>query len=282
MILRRLPGAGMQPQGGVSQMSLGTEAELLRVAGRHGVAVPRVLHVLRPADKLGEGYLMSRERGEALPFRLLVEQRYAQARARFAFECGQTLGRIHQIPVAQLPAGLRDQSIAEQLARTQQLLDEFGNASPVHQLALNWLREHQPPEGPRSLVHGDFRMGNLLLDESALVAVLDWELAHVGNPVEDLGYLCCNVWRFGREPPVGGCGDYEDLLAGYRAVTGSAPPLDQIHYWQVFGTLGWGLVCLTMIELYRSGQDRSLERAAVGRRLSESEIDLLVLLHGRL
>jgi aminoglycoside phosphotransferase (APT) family kinase protein len=128
-------------------------------------------------------------------------------------------------------------------------------------------------------VHGDFRNGNLLVDEQGLVAVLDWELAHVGEPAEDLGYICGNVWRFGRsDRPVGGFGTYEDLLAGYAAVTGDAPSPEEVRYWEVYTALGWGIVCLTMVDMYRSGQDPSLERAAVGRRMSESEIDLLVLL----
>ena len=104
-----------------------------------------------------------------------------------------------------------------------------------------------------------------------LVAVLDWELTHIGYPAEDLGYICGNVWRFGRiDKPVGGFGEYEDLLEGYRSVSGSAPSLEELRYWEVYCALNWGLVCLTMIQMYRSGQDRSLERAAVGRREAES------------
>jgi aminoglycoside phosphotransferase (APT) family kinase protein len=118
------------------------------------------------------------------------------------------------------------------------------------------------------------------VDENGLVAVLDWELAHLGDPVQDLGYICANVWRFGAAPPVGGFGEYADLLAGYASVTGAAPPLQDIRYWQVHAALSWGMVCLLMLEMYRSGRDASLERAAVGRRLSEAEIDLLVLLEG--
>jgi len=161
-------------------------------------------------------------------------------------------------------------------------LDTHGNVSPVLQLALNWLRKHARHEPRRTLVHGDFRMGNLLVDEQGLVAVLDWELAHLGDPVQDLGYLCANVWRFGASQPVGGFGSYEDLLAGYASVTGHVPSMPEIHYWQVHAALSWGMVCLLMLHLYRSGQDASLERAAVGRRLSEAEIDVLVLLEGEL
>ena len=223
---------------------------------------------------------MSRERGEALPFRLLADDCYRDARERLAFQCGQTLGRIHKIPLESLPEGLSDHSGVLLFQRAQELLDTHGNLSPVLQLGLNWLRDRPRRDPLRTLVHGDFRNGNLLVDEDGLVAVLDWELAHLGDPVQDLGYICANVWRFGSPKPVGGFGDYADLLAGYESVTGIAPVMADIHYWQVHAALSWGMVCLRMLEMYRSGEDSSLERAAVGRRLSEAEIDLLLLMEG--
>ena len=279
LILRRMPASAGADAVSVGTIDLPTEAGLLTLARRHRVSVPEVVRVLAPEHGLGTGYIMSRERGEALPFRILGDERFASARRALARQCGETLGRIHQIPLDALPAGLRDLSPEEDFERLQALLDRFGNPSPVHQLGLNWLRENHPPGSRRCLVHGDFRNGNLLVDEQGLVAVLDWELAHVGEPAEDLGYICGNVWRFGRsDRPVGGFGTYEDLLAGYAAVTGDAPSLEEVRYWEVYTALGWGIVCLTMVDMYRSGQDPSLERAAVGRRMSESEIDLLVLL----
>lgn len=282
LILRRLPLSAVaeeDPALQVGSIDLPTEAAIMRLALDHGVAVAAVILVLEPQHKLGVGYLMSREPGEALPYRILADEQYREARDKLAYQCGEALGRIHQLPVAGLPAGLRDLSMSQDLDRIQGLLDAYGNASPVHQLGLNWLREHQPAERARCLVHGDFRNGNLLVDENGLSAVLDWELAHIGYPAEDLGYICGNVWRFGRtDKPVGGFGRYQDLLDGYRAVTGSAPELEEIRYWEVYCALGWGLVCLTMINMYRSGQDTGLERAAVGRRMSESEIDLLLLM----
>ena len=284
LILRRLPGAAAAVDttaefaGG--ELSLADEAELITIAGRHGVPVPAVRLVLRGEHALGQGYIMSRETGEALPFRLLADERYRSAREKLAFQCGQTLGRIHQIPLAVLPGGLADHSGELLFQRAQAFLDQYGNVSPVLQLGLNWLRDNPRTAPWRTLVHGDFRNGNLLVDEQGLVAVLDWELAHLGDPVQDLGYITANVWRFGAVQPVGGFGEYADLLAGYASVTGHTPAMQDIHYWQVHAALSWGMVCLLMLEMYRSGRDASLERAAVGRRLSEAEIDLLVLLEG--
>ena len=283
LILRRLPGgavADTDSAQAVAELSLADEAALITIVGGHAVPVPVVRLLLRPEHALGQGYIMSREAGEALPFRILADERYRSAREQLAFQCGQTLGRIHQVPLTALPAGVPDHSGALLFQRAQLLLDDHGNGSPVLQLGLNWLRGNPRSAPRRTLVHGDFRNGNLLVDENGLVAVLDWELAHLGDPVQDLGYITANVWRFGEAQPVGGFGGYADLLAGYASVTGSAPPMQDIHYWQVHAALSWGMVCLLMLDMYRSGSDPSLERAAVGRRLSEAEIDLLVLLEG--
>jgi aminoglycoside phosphotransferase (APT) family kinase protein len=285
LILRRLPGSpaavtAETTNGSVGELSLADEAALIVVSGQHGVPVPEVRQVLCSEHALGAGYIMSRERGEALPFRLLADDRYSSAREQLAYQCGQTLAHIHNIPLAVLPASLPDHSGELLFQRAQSLLDAHGNMSPVLQLGLNWLRENQRVAPRRTLVHGDFRNGNLLVDENGLVAVLDWELAHIGDPLQDLGYISANVWRFGSPKPVGGFGDYAELLAGYASVTGETPSMDDIHYWQVHAALSWGMVCLLMSQMYRSGQDASLERAAVGRRLSESEIDLLLLMEG--
>jgi len=285
LILRRLAGdqsSETQADEMVSEISLDTEAEVVRLAGQYGVAVPTVVQVLAPEHNLGIGYVMTRESGEALPFRLLSDERYAEARKKLAYQCGQAAARIHQVPVADLPAAMEIQTHRQRLDRWQKLADRFGNSSPVHQMALNWLYENEPANTRQTLVHGDFRNGNLLVDDQGLAAVLDWELAHVGNPVEDLGYFCSNVWRFGHSHnPAGGFGSYEELLAGYESVMGFAPDMSELHYWEVHTAVTWGLCCGLMLGLYRSGQDKSLERAAIGRRFSESEIDLLLLLEGR-
>ncbi len=128
------------------------------------------------------------------------------------------------------------------------------------------------------MVHGDFRLGNLVIDATGLTAVLDWEMAHLGDPLEDLGWLCVPSWRFGAELPVGGFGTYQQLFDGYRSVTGG-PPLDPVRFrwWQVFGTLRWGVICAKQVETFLAGRVRSHELAVIGRRIAETERDLLVL-----
>ena len=134
------------------------------------------------------------------------------------------------------------------------------------------------------LLHGDFRNGNLIFDpEKGVAAVLDWELAHIGDPAEDLSWICVNSWRFGRpDRPVGGFGEYEDLLAGYEAAGGEPVPLSRLRYWQAIGSLKWGVMCLMMYSSWATGASVSVERPMIGRRVSETEIDLVNLLEAGL
>jgi hypothetical protein len=142
-----------------------------------------------------------------------------------------------------------------------------------------WLLEHLPPARPPALVHNDFRNGNLMIGPAGVVAVLDWEIAHVGDPLRDLGWLCTHSWRFGRpDLPVGGFGRLEDLLAGYASVSGKAVDPEHVRFWIVYGSFSWAVGCLTMAEHYRTGPDRTVERPAIGRRSSECQADCANLL----
>jgi aminoglycoside phosphotransferase (APT) family kinase protein len=118
----------------------------------------------------------------------------------------------------------------------------------------------------------------MIIGPDGVRAVLDWELAHVGDPMEDLGWICVNSWRFGvSDKPVGGFGQREALWAGYEAAGGA--PVNRAHakWWEVFGAMRWGVMCAGMTASFR-GADPSVERGVIARRTSESEIDLLRLI----
>lgn len=274
LILRRAPPGSAPP---AEAIGLETEARLLEQVVRSGVPVPRVAGVLLPEDGLGEGYVMSRIAGEANSRRILRDERYAQARTRLARQCGQALGRIHALDPAQLPP-LRASGAREEVAYYRKRHDTVGTPRPVFELALQWLQQRVPESAVRStLVHGDFRNGNIMVDENGLCGVLDWEIAHFGDPMEDLGWMCVNSWRYGRELPVGGFGTREELFAGYESAGGIVDRA-RVRFWEVLGTLKWGVICESMAVSYQSGDVRTVERAAVGRRASEAEIDLLHLI----
>lgn len=274
LILRRAPPGSLPP---AEAVGLQTEALLLERLTRADAPVPRIAGVLRPEDGLGEGYVMERINGEANSRRILREPRFATARSRLAWQCGQALARIHRIAREQLPP-LRLGHAREETAYYRNRHDLVGTPRPVFELAFQWLQRRLPAQpAEAALVHGDFRNGNIMVDEEGLRSVLDWELAHLGDPMEDLGWMCVNSWRYGRTLPVGGFGTREDLFAGYEAAGGRVDP-GRVRFWEVLGTLKWGVICESMAVSYQSGDVRTVERAAVGRRASEAEIDLLCLM----
>jgi aminoglycoside phosphotransferase (APT) family kinase protein len=278
-ILRRAPqGYGAAP---ARAAGLNAEAVLMRRAYEAGVPSPRVLHVLEPKDELGTGFIMERVEGETIPRKILRDDAFAQARPKLARQLGQVLAIIHREDVAQLPQ-LRRMTAATEIAELERDYRGFDWPRPVFELALRWLRDHDPgPSEKVTLVHGDFRHGNLIIGPHGIRAVLDWELAHIGDPMEDLGWICVNSWRFGEiDKPVGGFGSREELFAGYESAGRCVDP-DRVMYWEVMGTLRWGVMCCGMMQRFRVGPEHSVERAMIGRRASETEIDLLRLLAPR-
>lgn len=282
-ILRRAP---LAMKGGVNRntmaVGLENEAALLRLSMAAGVPVPEVGYVLAPDDGIGTGFVMRHVEGETMPRRILRDERFAKARETLAFQCGACLARIHSVPIDSLPP-LREAPGRAEVEAYHARYTEYGFPKPVFELAFRWLRDNPPSSsGQVALVHGDFRHGNLMIDEQGLAAALDWELAHLGDPMEDLGWMCVNAWRFGNiDLPVGGFGTREQLCAGYTSVTGRPVDPAALHYWEVFGTLKWGVICDGMANTFKTGVERTVERATIGRRASETDIDLLNLLAPR-
>lgn len=279
LILRRAPAGGHHRAS--AHAGLAAEAALIALAARHGVPVPAIHHVMTGADGLGAGFVMERLQGETLGRRIVTDPALATARETLAFQCGQTLARLHAIPAAAVPAelGLRHAGPADELAHCRDWHARHATVRPVFQLAFRWLAERVPSAADHAvLVHGDFRNGNLMIDAQGLRGVLDWELAHMGDPMEDLGWLCVPSWRFGNvDLPVGGFGTVDQLVAGYEAAGGRADR-ERIHWWTVMGTQKWGVICESMLQAWLTGAEREVEKAAIGRRASETEIDLLTLI----
>lgn len=276
LILRRSPGGGGDAI--VHALPLATEASLIRTAGAHGVPVPQVVRVCRPEDGLGEAYVMTCLEGETLGKRIARDEAFRAVRQSLAWRCGQVLAALHAIPIGEA-TGLTLTDAAAVLDQYEATYRKLGARRPVMEAAFRWLKARAPKLDAPVLVHGDFRNGNLMVDPAhGLVAVLDWELAHLGDPAEDLGWICVNSWRFGGEGPVGGFGDYQDLLEGYAEAGGRTITLEDLLYWQAVGSLKWGVMCLMMYAAHASGADPSVERAMIGRRASEAEIDLVALM----
>lgn len=270
LILQRTrPGLAM---GGPS---LGTEDALLRAAAEAGVPVPAVVvdaEATTPA--VGPGRVTERIDGETLGSRLVSDDRFAEARSVLAGQCGAALAGIHRLD----PAAFADLEPVDTLGRLRDGLDLLDEARPCFELALRWLHANRPEPGRLSVVHGDFRIGNLVVDETGLRAVLDWELAHLGDPLEDLGWLCVRAWRFGGAGEVGGIAPLAHLLDAYADATGQPVDPEAVRWWIVAGTLTWGLICAVQARRHLDGHVASVELAAIGRRVCETEYDLLGLI----
>lgn len=263
------------PPGHGDTTRMRAEAACLRAAASAGVPVPAVLASGDTAPGIDAPYLlMEMVDGESLPRKLQREPEFEHLRTRLAGELGQVLGLIHRTPLDTLDS-LDDHDPLDSIEQVYHGLDE---PRPIVEMGLRWLRDHPPLPRPKALVHGDFRLGNFLADPTGIRAVLDWELAHIGNPIEDLGWLCVRAWRFGAPAPVGGFGTREQLLDGYERATGLRPTPEELRWWEVFGTLKWLVLSRFQAERHLGGAERSLELAAIGRRVCESEYDLLTTL----
>jgi len=271
LILRRDPPEA--PRTGMS-----VEARAITAARQAGVPEPAVIAFGDDAAALGAPFIvMERVEGETLPRRILRDERFAAVRPRLAEQCGEILARIHGIAPDSVPGLARPDVLAE----LRHTFDAYEDASPALELGLRWLAENRPPAVDDTVVHGDFRNGNLLVGPDGIRAVLDWELVHRGDPMEDLGYLCVRAWRFGGEAPVGGFGSYEGLFRGYERVSGRRVDREVVRWWEVYGTVWWGGMCLDQAWRHLSGEERSIELAAIGRRAWEQEYDVLLALEER-
>jgi aminoglycoside phosphotransferase (APT) family kinase protein len=278
LILQRMAGEGQFE----ASLDRALQAQVQIAAFDGGVPVARVQFVFDAADNLGNGYVMQRVEGETLGPRILKLDEYAAARAGMARQCGAILARIHALDLEKLPR-LPVRAAHDSLDSLAKIYRRFAVELPVFELALQWLEDHLPDAEGATLVHGDFRLGNLIVGNDGVRAVLDWEMTHIGDPVEDFGWICVPSWRFGQlDHEVGGFGKLRELIDAYVAAGGRDIPLERVKFWQVLGCLKWGLICLFFAFQHLKGDVPAIERAVIGRRTSETELDLLSLMNGDL
>jgi aminoglycoside phosphotransferase (APT) family kinase protein len=257
--------------------SMELEAAVQRRAAAAGAPVPHIVTAANSIAALGNPYLIC----DAIAGETIVRRIYRTlddgGRARLLEQCAQALAAIHRAD----PSGV-GLTESDQLGEWRDRLDEMGDTTATFEWAFRWLSANRPSPSPHVLVHGDFRMGNLIVDENGLAAVLDWELVHTGEVYEDLAWFCIRAWRFGaaEELGAGGLGSVESFLAAYEAAAGTTLDRDVFRWWLTVATLRWGVICRFQAERHLSGVSPSVELAAIGRRVAETEWDVLDLLTG--
>lgn len=277
---------------GVTSMANDVEYRILEAAYQAGVPVPR-MHALGD-DSLGMPFfLMERIEGETIARRLLRDDKYAAARDVMTGQLAAALAAVHRIPVTTpglegLAGPLDGMSPAEsELTKFEQTYRVITpDPHPAFELAFRWLHRNLPPASEPRLIHGDFRIGNVIFGPDGLHAVLDWELAQFGDPLEDLAWVCVRAWRFGSDDkPVGGLGQREELWSAYESAGGAKVDPEAARWWEVFGNLRWGIMTIMQARGFLDESMRKnlapgarLELAAIGRRTAETEWELLNLM----
>ncbi|MEO1221553.1 MAG: phosphotransferase [Pseudomonadota bacterium] len=252
-----------------------TEAAVIRAAKAAGVTAPKVVEELQPEDGIGSGFVMQALSGTPNPKEILG----FEGADELLKQAARDLARIHTLKPGEVPDSVPLMDYRQAIADLKVQFEEAGGDRPIIALGLKWMEDNCPDPCEPALIHGDYRMGNLLAEPGQLTGVLDWELAHFGDPHEDLAFGCMAVWRFHRyHRPALGLGSLEDYFAAYEAESGTQVDRKRFRYWLIHRTVWWALGCLNMARIWRSGEDRMLERVVISRRTSEQELDLLMLL----
>jgi aminoglycoside phosphotransferase (APT) family kinase protein len=271
------------PPGAQSFVPLRVEFGIVGAALAAGVSVPAPLRFEPEGGRFGSaGYLMDHVEGTSVAPRVLRREAYAAARECLPGELATALARIHSIDVEEV-AGVPETGDDPALAACELWeaeLDRIGEPLPALEAGLRWLRLNRPPSpARRALVHGDFRLGNLIVGEGGLAAVIDWELCHAGDPAEDVGWLCIRSWRFGNDDlPVAGLGGLPAFLDSYAEAGGDRPEPERLRWWEAMGNVKWAVICARQADDHLAGRRRSHELASLGRRICEPEWDLLELM----
>jgi aminoglycoside phosphotransferase (APT) family kinase protein len=273
------------PRASPGGMSRETEFYILQSAHAAGVPVPRV-HLLLDESFGMPGFIMERIEGETIARKLLRDDEFETAREAMCDQLGAVLPNIHRIPLdapgvvdlpvppSGVPPALHEVDKFEQVYRA--IAPE---PHPAFELAFRWLRQHAPANTDLALVHGDYRMGNFIVGPEGVRSILDWELAHIGDPMEDLGWICVRSWRFGNdERPAGGVGSREAFARAYESAGGRPVDPQRVRFWELFGNLRWGIICISQAKTFLDGRSNSVELGAIGRRTAETEWELLRLM----
>jgi aminoglycoside phosphotransferase (APT) family kinase protein len=273
MILQRV-----RPGPVAGSFAMEAEAALLRAADAAGVPVAMVIDASDDSTVIGAPFIVVRRLdGETIARRILRDDSFASARERLMEQCAVALARAHTISPTDVPALVAQDQLGS-LVGLYDMLEPTMGPHPAFELAFRQLERSRPSARDDVVLHGDFRLGNLLVDANGLVAAIDWELAHLGDPLEDLAWFSIRAWAFGGPGQVAGVGSVEQLARAYERAGGADVDRAALHWWRAVETLRWGIICMLQAHTHLSGASRSVELATIGRRVCETEYDLMRLL----
>jgi aminoglycoside phosphotransferase (APT) family kinase protein len=260
------------------------EFRLMDAAYQAGVKLAKVAFLCTDKTVLGSDFfLMDYVGGISIGRKVVTDPALASARAVLPQQMAEELAKIHRMDASQLsflkqPSEGRS-AAEESLYQTYLILDNLGVQNPVWEWTLRWAKNHIPEANPLCFAHGDFRIGNLLVNEQGLAAVIDWEFGHIGDPDEELGYLCMRDWRFGiTQHQMAGLSDRESFLVAYEAASGRKVSRASVDWWEVMGNIRWGIICMSQANRHLSGAEKSVELASLGRRSAEMQLESLRLI----
>lgn len=254
------------------------ESRIQQAAATAGIRTPAVLHSFAADSDLRAAYISPFISGDSDPISIIRRCQQDHSAERLLQQCASQLAAIHALDTGQ-QAFLPGTDTEKQVLALQAEYQRYRQTLPVFSLAFRWLRDHLPAPCKSVVLHGDFRNGNLLVDAEELCSILDWELAHCGDPAEDLAWFCAMPWRFGYwQQQAGGLASRETFFQAYERAAGHTLSRARLHFWEVYAILRWGIICLYQCDVHMRGVEHSLERLAIGRRIAECEMDLISLL----
>jgi len=260
------------------------EFAVQKAAFAAGVTVPEPLFAGEDPDVWGKPFfIMRRAPGIAAPDRITGDRALDPVLPAIAERLGRELALVHTIrpprPDLAFLAPHAEVGPAQQIAGFRAYLDRHRIPRPVLEWGIRWLETHIPPPAEPVLCHHDFRTGNYMLDGGALTAILDWEFAGWGDPHEDLGWFCCKAWRFARpDREAGGIADRTPFHRGYEQASGRSIDPRRVRFWEVLASVRWAIIALQQGDRHMLDGERDLDLALTGRRATECELEILMLL----
>ena len=171
------------------------------------------------------------------------------------------IARADPAPLAAIvPTPALDHCWRRELDHWEALIDRDADQPlPITRAALRWLRANPPPPAQRlSIVHGDYRTGNFLYDaQGDIHGILDWEMAHLGDPLEDLGWSLQPVWTFGRQGLAGGLCPPARAVAIWARTSGLNADPAALHWWTLFNCIKGQGIWVGSAAAFNSGGNRA-------------------------